>query len=167
MSLLLPLQFHHLFPLDDEAVIHHTVPMVVTQEPVIELAPPLDHLEEVRQPVRGVVSIQLLLDAGGGAVGQDAVHPPVNPFQVPDRLLVFLLRGQFLGPPGDAFHPEHLPCPSLEPIFQFKIGGRRIKDPMYKTTVQEPVNIRKKLMILELVCCCKCDMWIQGNMYIR
>ena len=66
MSLLLPLQFHHLFPLDDEAVIHHTVLVVVAQEPAIELAPPLDHLEEVRQPVRGVALIQLLLDAGGG-----------------------------------------------------------------------------------------------------
>ena len=87
----LPLQFHHLLPLDDEAVIHHTVPVVVAQEPVIELAPPLDHPEEVRQSVWGVVLIQLLLDAGGGAVGQDAVHPPVDPFQVPDRLLIFLL----------------------------------------------------------------------------
>ena len=91
MPLSLPLQLHHLFPLDDEAVIHHTVLVVVAQEPAIELAPPLDHLEEVRQPVRGVALIQLLLDAGGGAVGQDAVHPPADPFQVPDSLLVFFL----------------------------------------------------------------------------
>lgn len=32
MSLLFPLQLHHLFPLDDEAVIYHTVPVVVAQE---------------------------------------------------------------------------------------------------------------------------------------
>ena len=124
----LPVQFHHLFPLDDEAVIHHAVPVVVAQEPVIELAPPLDHLEEVRQPVRGVVSIQLLLDAGGGAVGQDAVYFPVDPFQVPDGFLIFLLRGQLLGPPGDTLHPEYLPCPALEPVFPLKVGGRRIED---------------------------------------
>ena len=90
MPLLFPLQIHHLFPLDDKAVIHHAVPMVVAQEPVTELTPPLDHLEEVRQTIWGVVSIQLLLDTGGSAVGQDAVHPPVDPFQVPDGLLIFL-----------------------------------------------------------------------------
>ena len=128
MPLLFPLQLHHLFPLDDEAVIHHAVPVVMAQEPVIELAPPLDHLEEVRQPVRGVALIQLLLDAGGGAVGQDAVHSPVDPLQVPDGLLVFLLRGNLLGPPGDALHPEYLPCPALEPVFLLEAGGRRIED---------------------------------------
>ena len=100
----------------------------MAQEPAIELAPPLDHLEEVRQPVRGVALIQLLLDAGGGAVGQDAVHSPVDPLQVPDGLLVFLLRGHLLGPPGDALHPEYLPCPALEPVFLLEAGGRRIED---------------------------------------
>ena len=128
MPLLLPLQFHHLFPLDDEAVIHHAVPVVVAQEPAIELAPPLDHLEEICQPIRGVASIQLLLDAGGGAVGQNAVHPPVDPFQVHDCLLIFLLRGQLLGPPGDTLHPEYLPRPALEPVFPLKVRGRLVEN---------------------------------------
>ena len=61
-------------------------------------------------------------------MGQDTVYPPVDPFQISDGLLIFLIRGQFLGPPGDTLYPEHLPCPSLEPIFLFKIGGRRVKD---------------------------------------
>ena len=102
--------------------------MVVAQEPVIELRHPLDRLEEICQPVRGVVPVQLLLDTGGSAVGQDTVRPPVDPFQISDGLLIFLIRGQFLGPPGDTLYPEHLPCPSLEPIFLFKIGGRGVKD---------------------------------------
>ena len=122
------MQLHHLLPLNDEAVVHYAVPMVVPQKPVIELRHPLDCLEEIRQPVRGVVPVQLLLDTGGSTVGQDAVHPPVDLFQVPDRLLIFLIRRQFLGPPGNAFYSEHLPCPALEPIFLFKIGGRWIKN---------------------------------------
>ena len=107
MPLLFPLQLHHLFPLDDEAVIYHTVPVVVAQEPAIELAPPLDHLEEICQPVRGVVLIQLLLDAGGGAVGQDAVYFPVDPFQVPDSLLVSRqAKGANLR--HEVYHPESI-----------------------------------------------------------
>lgn len=99
--MLFPLQLHHLFPLDDEAVLHHAVVVVMSQEPAIELAPSLDHLEEVRQLVRGIALIQLLLDAGGGAVGQDAVYPPVDSFRISSGLLVFFLKGQFLVPPGD------------------------------------------------------------------
>ena len=128
MPRLLPLQFHHLFPLDDEAVILHAVPVVVAQKPVPELTPPLDHLEEIRQPVGGIVSVQLLLDTGGSAVGQNTVHFPAGLFQILYRLLVLRVGGQLLGPPGDALHPEHLPCPALEPIFPLEIGGRRVED---------------------------------------
>ena len=74
MPLILPSQFYHLLPLDDKVVVYHAIPMVVTQKPVIELTHPLDHLEEIRQPVRGVISVQLLLNTGGSTVGQDTVY---------------------------------------------------------------------------------------------
>ena len=128
MPRLLPLQFHHLFPPDDEAVILHAVPVVVAQEPVPELTPPLDHLEEIRQPVGGVVSVQFLLDAGGSAVCQNTVHLPAGLFQILYRLFILRVGGQLLGPPGDPFHPEHLPCPALEPVFPLEIGGCRVED---------------------------------------
>ena len=120
---LLVFQLHHLLALDDDAVVDHPVLMIVAQEPVIEPASIYDRLEEIREPVGGVALVQLLHDAGGSAVGQDAVHLLVDTFQIPDRLRVLLIRGQFLRPPGDALYPEHLPCPALEPVFLLKVSG--------------------------------------------
>ncbi len=82
---LFPFQFHHLLPLDDETVVDHFVLMIMPQEPAIEPAPFHYRLEEIRQPVGSVVFVEFGLDAGGSAVGQDAIHLPAGPFQVPDR----------------------------------------------------------------------------------
>ena len=79
---------------------NHAVPMVMAQKPVAELAPPLDYMEETPQLVGDVVSVQLLLDAGGGAVGQNAVRLPAGLFRILCRLLVLRFGGQLLGPPA-------------------------------------------------------------------
>ena len=61
-------------------------------------------------------------------MGQNTVHLPAGFLQIPDRFLVIFLRRQFLRPPGDAFYPEHLLRPALEPIFPLKAGRRGVKD---------------------------------------
>lgn len=65
--------------------------------------------------------VQSLLNAGGSAVGRDAVYFPIDPFQISDRLRVLLIRGQFFWPPGDTLYPERLLCPALKPVFLLKV----------------------------------------------
>ena len=122
------LEFRHLLPLDNEALVDHAIPVIMPGVPGIKPASAHYRVQEACQPVRRVVSAELHHDAGGKAVGQNTVHLPAGFLQIPDRFLVIFLRGQFLRPPGDAFYPEHLPRPALEPIFPLKAGRRGVKD---------------------------------------
>ena len=80
-----------MLPLNGEAIINLTIPMIVSEKPGLEFTPTFDYLEEICQPVRGVISIQFLLDAGGGAVGQDIVHLPVDSLQIDGCLFILLV----------------------------------------------------------------------------
>ena len=71
-----------LLPLNHEPLIDHLIDVVVPTEPLAEPAPLPHRFQEVRQPVRLVVPAHPLGDAGGGAVGEDAVHAPPRPLQV-------------------------------------------------------------------------------------
>ena len=84
-------QFCNLLPLNGEAIINLTIPMIVSEKPGLKFTPTFDYLEKICQPVRGVISIQFLLDAGGGAVGQDIVHLPVDSLQIDGCLFILLV----------------------------------------------------------------------------
>ena len=77
--------------MNGDAIINLTIPMIVSEKPGLEFTPTFDYLEEICQPVRGVISIQFLLDAGGGAVGQDIVHLPVDSLQIDGCLFILLV----------------------------------------------------------------------------
>lgn len=81
--------------------------MVMPEEPVSEPAPLPDLIQKFCEGIRGgAASQQFLLDAGGGAVGDDVVHTPSRPLQIGPGLLIFLRCGQSLLPPGAVVHPK-------------------------------------------------------------
>lgn len=98
---------YHLLVQQDKPLPDDPVVMVMPEEPVSEPAPLPDLLQKLCEGIRsGPAPQQLVLDAGGGAVGDDVVHPPSRPLQIDTGLPVFLRSGQFLLPPGAAVDPK-------------------------------------------------------------
>ena len=98
---------YHLLIQQDKPLPDDPVVMVMPEEPVSEPAPLPDLLQKLCEGIRGgPAPQQLVLDAGGGAVGDDVVHPPSRPLQIDTGLPVFLRSGQFLLPPGTAVDPK-------------------------------------------------------------
>ena len=73
--------------------------MVVSEQPVMELTAASDFFHEVRQIVRLEAGIDYLLNCGRGAVRDDVIDLPVQPFQRLPGFGVFLVGRQFLLPP--------------------------------------------------------------------
>ena len=81
--------------------------MVMPEEVVSEAAPLSHLLQEVRELVRlGPFPKQLILDAGGGTMGDDVVYFPSSPIEVSPRFQIFFRAWQFFFPPGAMVHPE-------------------------------------------------------------
>ena len=98
----LDLQLGDLLPLEDVSLIHDLVPMVMPKEPPGEPASLSDGFQKVRQLIRTIAGIELFDDAAGGTVGQDAVHYPVCPLQICQRLTVAIVPPSWEGPPTRA-----------------------------------------------------------------
>ena len=88
-------------------------------------------LQEVREPVRLVVTGPREGDAGGGAVGDDVVHLPAGRVKASPRLGVFFIGGQLLRPPRDMVDEvsrSGLALEHREP--SLKIRGIRLQNPI-------------------------------------
>ena len=110
------------------------------EEPVCKLASLIYCFQKVGEPVASIGRVDFPNDMGGSAVGQDAVHFPVYPFQAVQRICVFLVAGQFLHPPGVSLDPEHSPHPAQQPILPFKVGVLRIKDAVLNVVGGRPAH---------------------------
>lgn len=109
-------------------LVHDPVVVVVPEEPAGEAAPLTDRFQEVCQRIRSIACVQALHDAAGGAVSEDAVHRPVDPFQVFHRLLVLRPAGHLLRPPAHALDPEHGPHPAHQPILPLEVRFAGVQD---------------------------------------
>lgn len=102
--------------------------MVVAEKPVGKFASLADRFKKVRQFIRPIGGIELPHHTAGGAVGENTVYRPVDPFQVCHGLLVFRLAGHLLGPPAYSLDPEHGPHPAHQPILALEVRSGGIKD---------------------------------------
>lgn len=81
--------------------------MIMSEEVILELAPLADLLQKVCEGIwLGQRPQQVVLDAGGSAVGEDVVHRPPSLVQAGPGLGVLRLAGQLLPPPGAVVDPE-------------------------------------------------------------
>ena len=81
--------------------------MVVSEEMILEPAPLADSLQEVGEGIRfGQRPQQVVLDAGGSAVGEEVVHRPPDLVQAGPGLGILHFVGQLLPPPGAVVDPE-------------------------------------------------------------
>lgn len=81
--------------------------MVVSEEVILELAPLADLLQKVCEGIwLGQRPQEIVLDAGGTAVGEEVVHRPPGPVEVGPGLGILRLAGQLLPPPGAVVDPE-------------------------------------------------------------
>ena len=67
------------------------VVMIVAEQPVVIFCSFLHLLQEIREPVRLVVTGPHEGDAGGSAVGDDVVHLPADRVEVSPRFIIFLI----------------------------------------------------------------------------
>ena len=107
------------------------VVMIVAEQPVVIFCSFLHLLQEIREPVRLVVTGPHEGDAGGSAVGDDVVHLPADRVELSPRLGVFLIGGQLLRPPRDvvdAVSRSWLALEHREP--SLKIRGIRLQNPI-------------------------------------
>ena len=76
------LQYYHLLIQQDKPFPDDPVIMAMPEEPVPEPATLPDLLQKLCKVIRGgLAPQQFLLDACGGTVGDDVVHPPSHPLQ--------------------------------------------------------------------------------------
>lgn len=81
--------------------------MIVAKEVILEPAPLADLLQKVSEGIWfGQWSQQIVLDAGGTAVGEDVVHRPPGPVEIGPGLGILRFIGQLLPPPGAVVDPE-------------------------------------------------------------
>lgn len=81
--------------------------MIVAKEVILEPAPLADLLQKVSEGIWfGQWSQQIVLDAGGTAVGEDVVHHPPGPVEIGPGLGILRFIGQLLPPPGAVVDPE-------------------------------------------------------------
>ena len=73
--------------------------MIMAEQPVVVFCSFPYLLQEVREPIRLVVTGPREGDAGGGAVGDDVVHLPAGRVKASPRLVIFLIGGKLLRPP--------------------------------------------------------------------
>ena len=73
--------------------------MIMAEQPVVVFCSFPYLLQEIREPIRLVVTASHEGDAGGGAVGDDVVHLPADRVEVSPCLGVFFIGGKFLRPP--------------------------------------------------------------------
>ena len=76
--------------------INDPVVVVVSEQPVVELAAASDFFHEVRQLVRLEAGIDFLLNCGRRTVRDDVVDLPVQPFQRLPGFRIFFIGRQFL-----------------------------------------------------------------------
>ena len=67
------------------------VVMIVAEQPVVIFCSFLHLLQEIREPVRLVVTGPHEGDAGGSAVGDDVVHLPADRVKALPRFIIFLI----------------------------------------------------------------------------
>ena len=107
------------------------VVMIVAEQPVVIFCSFLHLLQEIREPVRLVVTGPHEGDAGGSAVGDDVVPLPADRVEASPRLGIFLIGGQLLRPPRnmvDAVPRSGLALEHHEP--SLKIRGIRLQNPI-------------------------------------
>ena len=81
--------------------------MIVAKEVILEPAPLADLLQKVSEGIWfGQRPQEVVLDAGGTAVGEDVVHRPPSLVQAGPGPGVLRLAGQLLPPPGAVVDPE-------------------------------------------------------------
>lgn len=114
---------HHKSFLDD------AVTMVMSEEVVSEPASPPHLLQKIRKHIRFRPSPeQLILDAGGRTMGNDIIHLPTCPVQIPPCFQIFLWAWQFLLPPGSVVDPKWCSSGFQRVEFQEKQGIVRFQD---------------------------------------
>lgn len=103
--------------------------MVMSEEPIPELAPACHLIQEIRQRIGLVKSpAQLILHRGRPAVGDDVIHLPAVPVQAGLGGLVLLLAGKFLLPPGEVVHPVESTTVIKHPAFSLELWIVRLQD---------------------------------------
>ena len=80
-----------LLPLNGEAIINLTIPMIVSEKPGLEFTPTFDYLEEICSAGPGGNFDPVLLDSVWGRSGQDIVHLPVDSRQIDGCLFILLV----------------------------------------------------------------------------
>lgn len=71
--LLLSNDLYHLLPQEDVLLIDSPVVVVMPEQPVVVILFSFDLLQKIGEGIWGKIRVQLLLDAGGCAVGDDVV----------------------------------------------------------------------------------------------
>lgn len=93
-------------------------------EEVVSKPASLPHLlQEVRELVRlRPFPEQLILDAGGGAMGDDVVYFPTCPVEVLAPFQIFFSAGQLLFPPGAVVDPKWYALGFKQPELPQELG---------------------------------------------
>ena len=113
---------YHLLPEQDEAVVDNFVVVVMSEQPVVELGPFFDFLQEAGQLVVNISTVsQYVHDAVWGAVCDHIVHLIVNAFQAVPSFLILGFIGKLLFPPGVVVDPESGAHSAKSPVLFFKI----------------------------------------------
>ena len=114
---------YHLLPEQDEAVVDDFVIVVMSKQPVVELGPFFDFLQEAGQVVVNISTVsQYVHDAVWGAVCDHIVHLIVNAFQAVPSFLILGFIGKLLFPPGVVVDPESGAHSAKGPVLFFVIG---------------------------------------------
>lgn len=120
---------YHLLPEQDEAVVDDFVVVVMSEQPVVELGPFFDFLQEVGQVVVNISTVsQYVHDAVWGAVCDHIVHLIVNAFQTVPSFLILGFIGKLLFPPGVVVDPESGAHSAKGPVLFFEIGCFGVQD---------------------------------------
>ena len=97
---------YNLLPKQDVFLIHRTVVVEVSEEPVFIFHPLVYYLQELSEMIRFIVAVYRQGNTGGSTVGDHIVCLPSCPLQRFQCGTVFFIRGQLFRPPGAAQNPE-------------------------------------------------------------
>ena len=137
---------YDLLPEQDVFLVHRSVVMEVSEEPVFIFHPLVYYLQELGEMIRFVAAVYRQSDAGRSTVGDHIVCLPICLLQRSQCGMVFFIRGQLLRPPGLAQHSEPVSSGALEhPLSGLEVRICRIQDAVFHIVALGPAHSEEGL----------------------
>ena len=140
---------YNLLPKQDVFLIHRTVVVEVSEEPVFIFHPLVYYLQELSEMIRFIVAVYRQGNTGGSTVGDHIVCLPSCPLQRFQCGTVFFIRGQLFRPPGAArIRNLCLPVRFNTRCLAWKFRSRRIQDAVFYIVALGPAIVKKVLPLI-------------------